>query len=98
MMIVHEPHHGFPYGYLSLYFAAGPMFDPPGLEGITELTNRMLLRGTARLGRAALEEAVEGLGTELMTSTQGHAVGLAGAVLTRHFAEFAGLLSGRGPR
>ena len=78
----------FPYVHVNLYFRAGPAFDPPGKAGLTSLTNRMLLRGTAKRGRAELEEAIEALGTELYTSTQNHAVGLGGAVLTRHLPAY----------
>ena len=83
---------GFPFVHLNLYFRVGPAFDPPDKVGLTSLTNRMLLRGTKRRGRAELEEAIESLGTELYTSTQNHAVGLGGAVLTRHLDAFFGLV------
>lgn len=83
---------GFPIVHVNLYFRVGPAFDPPDKAGLTSLTNRMLLRGTKRRGRAELEEAIESLGTELYTSTQNHAVGLGSAVLTRHLDAFFGLL------
>lgn len=85
--------HDLPLVSLSLYFAGGPAFDPPGKTGLTELTNRMLLRGTLRHGRAELEEAIEALGTELVTSTQRHAVALGVSLLARHLPTYLELLT-----
>lgn len=82
-----------PLVQIGLYFAGGPPFDPPGKAGLSELTNRMLLRGTKRRGRAELEEAIEALGTELFTSTQRYAVGLGATVLDRHLPAFVALLN-----
>ncbi len=83
---------GFPFVHANLYFRVGPVFDPTGLHGLTTLTNRMLMRGTLRRSRADLEEAIESLGTELYTSTQNHAVGLGGTVLTRNLGPFLDLV------
>lgn len=85
-------HHGLPFANLFCNFQAGPAFDPPGRAGLTGVTNRMLARGTRRRGRNALEEAVEALGTELVTSTQRDAVTVGGSVLTRNLEAFAALL------
>ncbi len=84
--------NGFPFVHLTLYFRVGPALDPPEKQGLTALTNRMLMRGTARRGRAELEEAIEALGTELYTSTQAHAVSLGASVLSRHLDELVGIL------
>ncbi len=85
-------HHGFPIVHVNLYFRIGPAFDPPGKEGLTSLTNRVLIRGTESRGRAEIEEAVEGLGSELLTSTQNHAVGLGGTVLRRNLEAFLAIV------
>ncbi len=84
--------HGLPIVHVSLHFSGGPAFDPPGKEGLTALTNRMLMRGTAKRGRAELEEAIESLGTELYTGTQTYATSLAGTVLRRNLEPFLALV------
>lgn len=81
-------HHGLPIAHVTLYFPGGPAHDPPGREGLTTLCNRALIRGTRYRDRAAVEEAIEQLGSELLTSTQGFAVGLGGAVLARALPAF----------
>ncbi len=85
-------HHALPIANVYLHFRGGPAFDPPGLEGLTSLTHRMLMRGTRRRGRAELEEAIEALGTEMSTSTQRDAVSIGGSVLGRNLEAFLELL------
>ena len=82
----------FPFVHLTLYFGVGPAHDPPGKEGLTALVTRTLVRGTTEHGRAEIEEAIEALGTELMTANQSHAASLGGAVLTRNLPTFVKLL------
>lgn len=79
---------GLPLVHLNLYFPGGPAHDPPGKEGLTTLTNRALIRGSKHRSRTEIEEAIEALGTELLTSTQSFAVGLGGSVLSRNLAAF----------
>lgn len=86
------PDHAFPCAHLTLFFAAGPAFDPPDRQGLTTLVNRALIRGTRRRGRVELEEAVEILGAEMVTATRSHAVSLGGPVLTRHLDAYLDLL------
>ncbi|MCB9529960.1 MAG: insulinase family protein [Myxococcales bacterium] len=82
----------FPCVHLTLYFAAGPAFDPPDRQGLTALCNRALIRGTRRRGRVELEEAVEILGAELITATRNHAVSVGGPVLSRHLGAYLDLI------
>ncbi len=90
-MIVVES-HGFPYAYLVANFYAGPAFDPEGKAGLCSMLNRMLLRGTKHHDRESLEEALEGLGTEVSTATQSHALSIGGAILKRNQNAFVDLL------
>lgn len=90
--LVLVPDRAFPCAHVNLFFVAGPPFDPPHLQGLTTLTNRALIRGTHRRGRAALEEAVEVLGAELITATRSHAVSLGGPILTRNLGAYLDLL------
>jgi len=90
--LVLVPDRAFPCAHVNLFFAAGPPFDPPELQGLTTLTNRALIRGTRRRGRGDLEEAVEILGAEMITATRSHAVSLGGPVLIRHLDAYLDLL------
>jgi len=85
-IVVSDP--AFPLVHFNTYFEGGPCFDPPGLEGLTCLTNRLLIRGTRTHSRIAFEDLVEAMGTELVTSTRADAVTLGGTVLARHFDQF----------
>ena len=83
-----ETHHGLPIVHLTLYFPGGPAHDPVGKEGLTTLCNRALIRGTRSRARDEIEEAIERLGSELLTLTQGFAVGLGGSILSRSLEAF----------
>ncbi|MEE2785722.1 MAG: pitrilysin family protein [Myxococcota bacterium] len=85
-----EPH--LPLTHINLCFETSPVFDPPGLEGLTCLTNRLLLEGTHDLTRQAFHEQVEGLGTEVVSATQSNWVSLGGMVLSAHRDRFLQLL------
>jgi zinc protease len=84
--------HDFPIVHLMLFFEGGPIFDPPGLEGLTAITNRMLLRGTTKRDRRGLEDAVEDLGTELLIATRSYGLGVGAGLLARHLEPFVELL------
>lgn len=86
-------HRAFPLINVNLYFRVGPALDPEGKSGLTALTLRALLRGTASHDRAALEEAFEALGTEIYTTPLGHAASIGGAVLSRNLEPFMALLT-----
>ena len=58
------------------------------MEGLTCLTNRMLIRGTQTYSRVEFEDLVESMGTELVTSTRADAMTLGGTVLAEHFPSF----------
>ena len=78
----------FPLVHFNAYFEGGPSFDHIGMEGLTCLTNRMLIRGTQAYSRVEFEDLVESMGTELVTSTRADAMTLGGTVLAEHFPSF----------
>ncbi|MEZ4466619.1 MAG: insulinase family protein [bacterium] len=82
-----------PLVHLHLWFPVGPPLDPAGMEGLTALTIRSLIRGTRRRSRAEVEEEVEGLGSELVTMTQRQAIGIGGTLLSRHLERFIAILT-----
>ena len=93
MPVILVNNRGFPYVTLRLYFRAGPALDPPGKDGLTVLTTRMLVRGTAKRKRAAFEEEVESLGGEITPAVFRHGASLGGGVVTRHLERFVELLT-----
>ena len=86
------PSRGFPSLHLTLNFLDGSGGDALGKAGLSCLTNRMLLRGTLRRSRQEMEEAIEQLGTELITWSRRDATCLSAAVLSRHLDRFLGLV------
>ena len=86
--LIVETHHGLPVVHMTLYFPGGPAHDPVGKEGLTTLCNRALIRGTRTRTRSQIEEAIEQLGSDLLTLTQGFAVGLGGSILSRYLDVF----------
>ncbi len=44
---------------------AGTAFEPPAKQGLAELTTRLLIRGTAKLGAAKLADSLESVGAAL---------------------------------
>ncbi len=87
------PSEDFPALHLTLNFKDGSGGDPDGLAGVSCLTNRMLLRGSRRRSRKDMEDAIEQLGTELITWSRRDVTSLSAAVLTRHLDRFLGLVS-----
>ncbi len=81
-----------PFVHINLFFQFGPIFDPPGKQGLSQLCHRMLMRGTQRRDRSAFEEAVEILGTEVHSLSQQHAQGIGGFLLSRKLPQFLDLL------
>lgn len=51
--------------FLCLTFQSGSVEDPPGKEGLTYLTGEMLLRGTLRRTRKALQDRMDLLGANI---------------------------------
>lgn len=82
----------FPLATLRLAIAGGASGDPPGKEGLTAMTARMLERGTRRRSREALTSGVESLGATLGTAAGMESVMIASTALSRNLEAVSELL------
>ena len=82
-----------PLTHVQVCFETSPVCDPPGLEGLTCLTNRLLLEGTVQRTRHDFHAQVEILGTEVISATQASWVSLGGTILSIHRDRFMDLLT-----
>jgi len=73
----------FPLVTLRLVFRGGALLDPPGKEGLSSLTARMLERGTKSRGHAAIIDAIETVGGTLTAQAGYEGLRLDGTVLGR---------------
>lgn len=78
---------------IMLGFRAGAWLDPPGKEGLTRLTVRMLRRGVAGMTSSEVEAEIDRIGAELNEHAGGSAVSLHLDVIRRSFDAAVGLLS-----
>jgi len=62
--------HDLPVVTATLVSRAGSLFDPPGKEGLAELTARAMERGTKDKDALALADALGNLGTTLWTNVE----------------------------
>jgi len=62
-------HHEEPVVSVSLSFRAGALYDPPGKEGLSELTAELLTKGTPTRSAEQLAATVEGVGGSLAASS-----------------------------
>ncbi len=84
---------GLAYITLKLYIKAGSYFDPPGKEGLSCITGRMLMRGTRSRTYTRLIEEVEQWGASLSVESTPDALVISGTVLTTNFASFMDVVS-----
>jgi len=69
LSVLVAPRGPLPLVTLRLTMAAGSAADPPGKEGLAELTSQLCRRGTARMSADEINEAVEFVGASLFTGT-----------------------------
>ncbi len=84
---------GLAYIVFKLYIRAGSYFDPPGKEGLSCITGRMLMRGTRSRTYTQLIEEVEQWGASLSIESTPDALVLSGTVLAKNFASFMDVVS-----
>ena len=77
-----------PLARVVLHFMGGSSEDPPGKEGLTSLTNRLLLRGTETLCRAKYEDQLEQLGVNLVPTCSASSLSIGGSLHKRHAARW----------
>lgn len=69
LVLLISEEHSLPSVTLQLLVEAGSRADPPGLEGLANLTSEGLLLGTATLTAPQINESIDFIGASLSTST-----------------------------
>ena len=90
--VAFEEDHGLPLVRLNCLLPSGASSDPKKHQGLTYVTGKMLLRGTARYTKNAFEQAIEQLGAELDIDLRADALVLRGAVVATELTHFLELL------
>jgi zinc protease len=94
MTLVVVPVPPKPIVSVRLVFRAGSVDDPPGREGLTALTTRVLVEGgTASLSSSALLDALYPMAAELSADTDKEFTTIAGRVHVDRFPRFLDILS-----
>lgn len=83
----------FPLVGLRLLFRGGALLDPPGKEGLSILTARVLERGTKRKKHVEVVDAIESVGASLTSHAGGEALRFEAVSLTRSLDRFLDVLS-----
>ncbi|MGB0645608.1 MAG: M16 family metallopeptidase [Bradymonadia bacterium] len=83
-----------PLARIVFHFMGGSSEDPHGKEGLTSLTNRLILRGTETLCRAQYEDQLEQLGVNLVPTCSASSLSIGGSLHKRHAAQWFELLKG----
>lgn len=78
----------FPLANVRLVFRGGATGDPPGKEGLSALTARMLERGTRKRTRENIADELETMGGSLGVGGTMETIRLDGAVLSRNLDAF----------
>ncbi len=76
--------HELPIVSLSLAFPAGSRYDPPGKEGLAQLTAELLTKGTPTRTADQIAAAIEGVGGSLAASAGADWFTVSSTVLTDH--------------
>ncbi len=76
---------------IAIGFRSGSTFDPPGKEGLSRITARMLRRGCAGYDADAIEESIDRLGGEFGADTAPSSTSVHAEVISRQAGPFLAL-------
>jgi len=82
LLVLSVEAHKLPQVIVRFVIPAGSKFDPAGHEGLANLTNQMLIRGTMNYTGDALAEAIESVGGDLTPFCAEDRAGLSGRALS----------------
>jgi zinc protease len=85
--------HKIPLVYGKILVNAGSVFDPPGKEGVANITGELLTRGTLSRTADGLFDAIESVGGELAAFTDEDYAGISGRVLSKDLDLFITLMA-----
>lgn len=84
LQLILVENHELPIVSFSLAFPAGSRYDPPGKEGLAELTAELLTKGTPSRTADQIAAAIEGVGGSLGASAGADWFTVSSTVLTDH--------------
>jgi zinc protease len=88
-----EESHALPLVSIVVALRSGSAHDPPGKDGLTRLTMRMLRRGCDGLAAFQIEDAIDRLGAEMSVDTGASSVAIHAQVIGRNLVPFVDLLT-----
>lgn len=93
LQLIVVENHELPIVSLSLAFPAGSRYDPPGMEGLADLTAELLTKGTKTRTADQIAAQIEGVGGFLAASAGADWLTVSTTVLTDHLGLALELLS-----
>jgi zinc protease len=88
-----EEARALPLVSIAICLRSGCAYDPPGKDGLTRITARLLRRGADAMSAREIEEAIDRLGAELSFEIASCTVTLHAQVIRRNAAAFVDLLA-----
>ncbi len=79
--------------FAEVVIEAGSLFDPPGREGLADMTAHMLLRGTKTRTYQDVMDEVNNLGANIDASAQKEFMAISGDFMPRHLDRFASVVA-----
>lgn len=92
-LIIVEPAPALPLVWVTVAARTGSAADPKGKEGLATFAAELARRGAGGQPRAAIDDALDGLGATLAVDVDQDSVRLTGQVLGRHLDAFLDLLA-----
>ncbi len=87
-----ERDNALPLVHVSVAFKLGSLADPPGKEGLTSLTLRLMRRTGGGLDPRAQDERIDSLGAALWVEAGQSTAGVHGTVISRNLRAFLAVL------
>lgn len=91
-LVLLEESHDLPLVSFELTLRSGHVADPPGKEGLGEITARLLRRGAAGKTSRRIDETIDRLGATLDMDVGASSTSVRGEVLRRNLEPFLGLV------
>lgn len=88
-----ETSPALPLVHITVAFRSGGADDPPGKDGLSRITARMLRRGARGMSSAEIEERIDSLGASLSAEVSSSVVSLHADVISRSLDTFVDLLA-----
>ncbi len=94
MKVLNEVDNSLPLVQLAVTALTGAEFDPPGKEGLSRLTTRLMRRTGLGMDAEQLDEQIDALGSSLGVDVGVSSMGFAGSVISRSLDDYVGVFAG----